>query len=253
MTQLLTLRVVNTLFGFFSPLIVLLQILLVLLAIPFLFILDAIFQALLPFLRMLGNVLTRLFPQQSNLQVESTAALDSLVQGLVNLTPYFRLLGVALVLLALGWWIARALNRRMNHAEEAMVAREPMGDAEQSELERPRPPRARRATPREIHAENIRRIYAALQAQAEKAGFGRREAETPNEYLPRLVAQFPEADAELGVITNAYVAVHYAQQEPTEAQVRQVRADWQRARERMAARTRAKPPTKSRESKGSGL
>jgi hypothetical protein len=231
-TRLLTLDAVNALFAFFSPLIIVLQIILVAIALPFLYLLDWVFRALLPLLSMLAGILTRLFPQQSDTNPGTSAVLENLMQGLVNLTPYLRLLGVIVVLLLVAWWIARALNKRMGRIEDEMIAREAMTERELFERETPRVPRVR-PTRREIHAESVRRIYAALQAQAEALGLGRREAETPNEYLPRLAARFPEFGGDLTTITNAYVAVHYAQQDATEAQVRELRSIWDRVRARM--------------------
>jgi hypothetical protein len=89
---------------------------------------------------------------------------------------------------------------------------------------------------REIEAENIRRIYAALLARCQAIGLPRREAETPFEFLPRLRAQFPQAASDLSALTEAYVAVHYAQTPATGAQVRAMRAVWQRLRGQLVRR-----------------
>jgi hypothetical protein len=91
---------------------------------------------------------------------------------------------------------------------------------------------------REIHAENVRRIYAALLAHAEMLGLKRREAETPFEFLPRLVAHFPDVSGDLHTITDAYVAVHYAQAPATEPQVRELRARWHKTRQAMTRAVR---------------
>jgi hypothetical protein len=94
-----------------------------------------------------------------------------------------------------------------------------------------RPPRLKRARRGEIAAENIRRIYAALLDRADRAGLPRHESETPFEFYPRLARAFPDAGTDLHAITDAYVAVHYAEHAATRAEVDSVRAAWTRARE----------------------
>jgi hypothetical protein len=84
--------------------------------------------------------------------------------------------------------------------------------------------------PHEVEAENIRRIYAALLARCQAIGLPRREAETPFEFLPRLEAQFPQAATDLSALTEAYVAVHYAQIPATNERVHAMRAVWRRLR-----------------------
>ena len=83
----------------------------------------------------------------------------------------------------------------------------------------------------------LRTQYAALLARAAVVGLPRREAETPFEFLPRLTAEFPNALSDLRALTEAYVAVHYAQQQATPGQVHEMRVVWQRLRKELVKRT----------------
>jgi hypothetical protein len=235
-TQFLTLKTIDALFAFLSPLGFVLQIILTLLSIPLFFLFTLLIDLLAPVLEFLINRLGKLFPQINFSNGESQRLITEAVQRLQPVIPYLRLVGVIVVILGLSWLIARALNRRMKWIEHEAYVSEAADDKEALELES----RARRpAAPfshREIHAENVRRIYAALLAHSEILGLKRREAETPFEFLPRLVSRFPDVAGDLHTITDAYVAVHYAQQPATESQVRALRGVWQ---ETQAAMTQA--------------
>lgn len=87
---------------------------------------------------------------------------------------------------------------------------------------------AGRGARRAYSAATVRRIYASLLALAEKCGVLRPPAETPFEYLPRLQNAFPGWDAELRVITGAYVDAHYGRVPDTEAELQALRDTWQR-------------------------
>lgn len=232
-TQLLTLRTVNALFAALAPVALIGEAILLIIALPIITVLDFLFRLISPLFKIFADFMSRFFPANQNSNPEATHTLDAVMQGFINIVPYLRLLGVILVLGVLAWWIARNLNKRMNRVEDEMFAHEPLTDTDTNGLSQPRRPRSSRFGRREIHAENVRRIYAALQAHAEDLGLKRNDAETPLEYLPRLCAQFPESNADLATLTNAYVAVHYAQQDPTEVQVRELRQVWLRLRDQM--------------------
>lgn len=234
-TQLLTLRAVNALFAALAPVALIGEAILLIIALPIIYVLDFIFHLLSPLFKMFADFFSRFFPANTTNNPQSNQAISSVMQGLINLAPYLRLLGVILVMGILAWWIARTLNKRMNRIEEEMSAHEPMTDAEAHGKPEARRPRSLHLSHREIQAENVRRIYAALQAHAESFGLKRLDAETPNEYLPRLAAQFPESNADLSAITSAYVAVHYAQQNPTQERVQELRQIWLRLRDQMKA------------------
>ena len=56
----------------------------------------------------------------------------------------------------------------------------------------------------------------------------RQVAETPYEFLPRLTAEFVEQSDDLRQITEAYVVVHYGEENATPHVVARVRAAWER-------------------------
>jgi hypothetical protein len=187
-----------------------------------------------PLFDLLANFLRSIAPTLRPSPEDSQEFVNGLARQLEFLLPYIRLLGVIVVVLLAGWLIARALTRRMNWAEEEMFQREELDERDQLQERRKRV-RPARPVRYEIHAENIRRIYAALLAHAQKSGLERRSAETPFEFLPRLTGCYPELSSELREITQAYVAVHYAEQTATDAQVRSLRALWQNVKAQMTA------------------
>jgi hypothetical protein len=77
----------------------------------------------------------------------------------------------------------------------------------------------------------IRRIYANLARLAAQRGFPRGEAETPYEFMRDLRAAFPTTEADERAITEAYVRVHYGEQEPSADDVAQVREAWERIKQ----------------------
>jgi hypothetical protein len=132
------------------------------------------------------------------------------------------------VVIGVGYLLARALNRRMKEIEGETYLRESIGadeDGAAGRRAREKKKTARRG-PASITAESIRRIYAALVLRAAEAGLPRRTAETPYEFLPRLEQTWPQETDEIRAITDAYVAVHYAEHQATEEEARQVRAAW---------------------------
>lgn len=232
-THILTLDAVNAFFAALAPLAIVIEILIAILAIPILLLVQVLLSALAPLFDLLRLTLSRIMPQLAEPADATLGLVNEVTRALENWAPYLRLAGVALTLAFLGWLIAQALNRRLQFYEQEMFTREADDEREGPGRASRRKPRPAPAPHREIHAENVRRIYAALQAHAESLGLKRREAETPLEFLPRLSARFPEVSPDLRAITEAYVAVHYAQQPATDTQVRELRAVWNRVRSGM--------------------
>lgn len=140
-----------------------------------------------------------------------------------------------LVLLALVWLVRRILRRRRVRGWSEGVEREslrmqPASLAEnlregwQRVVERVRqiglPPR--------YSAQSIRRIYASLVAYAGQLGHVRSDSETPFDFLPDLRHLFPEREADVDRITDAYVRVHYGQFPETQEEFREVYRSWER-------------------------
>jgi hypothetical protein len=73
---------------------------------------------------------------------------------------------------------------------------------------------------------SIRQIYASLVRLATACGFPRREAETPYEYMSTLHQAFAGCEAEVQLITEAYVRVHYGERSFPAAYVQRIRDAW---------------------------
>jgi hypothetical protein len=77
---------------------------------------------------------------------------------------------------------------------------------------------------------SIRRIYANLVLLAAELGYPRSEAQTPYEYLLVLYEALPESAAEVELITEAYVNAHYGQVPDTRQELQRIRDSWERVR-----------------------
>ncbi len=238
LTRLFTLDTVNALFRLLSPLGIVFAVLVTLIAIPFFYLFGLLLDLVAPLLQAFFQRLANLLPGLNVTPPDTVELVERVSRQIELLVPYLRLVGVILVVFLGGWLVARALNRRLHWHEDDMYEREALEERDALELERGKRPRPARPVRREIHDENVRRIYAALQAEAETLGLKRREAETPLEYLPRLIEHFPGNGDEFRVLTDAYVAVHYAQVPATDAQVNELRAVWRGLKQRIHAQQR---------------
>lgn len=229
LTQVLTLQTAETFFGLFWPLVLIFEAVLAVVLFAATLALSGIIDVLTPFFGQVGEMLDRFYhlPPQTN---EAAQQAVRVIGQLAFLVPYLRVLVIAALVFGVGLIIARALNRRMNQLEAETFVREHIGARETFAAARQQRVRAQAAPARALEAENVRRIYAALLAHVARLGLARRAAETPLEFLPRLSTHWPAAADDLRAITDAYVAVHYAQRPASSAQVRALRAVWQRVR-----------------------
>jgi multisubunit Na+/H+ antiporter MnhC subunit len=83
-----------------------------------------------------------------------------------------------------------------------------------------------------LAAVSIRRIYSNMVRMATEAGYPREETQTPYEYLAVLRQAFPESEAEVTIITEAYVNAHYGQVPDSHEEIQRIRDCWERARAR---------------------
>ncbi len=81
-----------------------------------------------------------------------------------------------------------------------------------------------------LAAVSIRRIYANLVRLSTREGYPRARAETPYEYLVTLRRALPGSEAEVQIITEAYVNAHYGQVPDTREELERIRACWERIR-----------------------
>jgi Na+-transporting methylmalonyl-CoA/oxaloacetate decarboxylase gamma subunit len=77
-----------------------------------------------------------------------------------------------------------------------------------------------------LAAARIRSIYRQMMALSEKMGAPRPASITPLEFLPRLETLFPEEQAGVDRITQAYVKVRYGEYPETMQEVEEVQAAW---------------------------
>lgn len=78
---------------------------------------------------------------------------------------------------------------------------------------------------------SVRHIYANLQRLAAARGFPRDEAQTPNDYLPTLLAAFPGQTEAIAHITAAYNAFEYGHVAAGDDEVAQLHAAWESIRQ----------------------
>lgn len=89
-----------------------------------------------------------------------------------------------------------------------------------------------------LSAITIQRIYANLVRLATKAGYPRLQAQTPYEYLETLHEALPGSEADVAVITEAYVNAHYGQVPDDREALRQIRECWERVQARGVDRSK---------------
>jgi hypothetical protein len=92
-----------------------------------------------------------------------------------------------------------------------------------------------------LAAVSIRRIYANLVRLATEGGYPRAEAQTPYEYLQTLCKAWPGSQEDLEVITDAYVDAHYGQVPDTREELQRIRECWQRVRSQEIREPREQP------------
>jgi hypothetical protein len=91
-----------------------------------------------------------------------------------------------------------------------------------------------------LSAISIRRIYANLVRLATGAGFPRGKTQTPYEYVRVLRKAFPDSEADVTVITEAYVNAHYGQVPDTHEGLQEIRDCWERVQAREVERQKKK-------------
>lgn len=224
----LTLDVVTGLLRLFAPVWSAAVAIVVLLTLPVAIVVGWLVDLLRPYFSTFESVfrtLGQLFPAAAASRSASSHAASSLA----FLVPYLKPLLALAALLIAGAWVAGALSRRIKQSEAEAFYRESLGEERYSDRDAPakKAKPSRRGLPH-ASAESIRRIYAALVARAGHAGLPRAIAETPYEYLPRLVEAWPAHAADFRAITEAYVDVHYGEREFAASDVSRLKAVWEK-------------------------
>ena len=135
---------------------------------------------------------------------------------------------------------ARALWRRLRRRAKAMshTLRERLRPPTDAAAPTAGPPpldlgRRRAVTPRE----QIRAYYLAAVRRAGQSGVPRADNATPLEYVRELKEHWPEAEAELDELTEAFVEARYSPRPIDHPMVARVKAEWKRLRERLRRAT----------------
>lgn len=121
------------------------------------------------------------------------------------------------------------------------------GNREQARaMPRPSSPLVRRWLPWRLlsPAQRVRLLYFQLLAAAEQRAAGRRVAETPDRFAPRLTATIVATEEEAAAIdrlTAAFVDVRYAGRAISAAESEQLRQTWKRLRAAFAPKAGEKP------------
>lgn len=84
-----------------------------------------------------------------------------------------------------------------------------------------------RLVPVEEPMVSVRALYRSFLKWGTKQGFPRALSQTPSEYLGLLGRRFPEEDAELGLITKAYLRARYSSNTPTSEEFAAAKKAWQ--------------------------
>ncbi|MGD8626432.1 MAG: DUF4129 domain-containing protein [Anaerolineae bacterium] len=87
-----------------------------------------------------------------------------------------------------------------------------------------------------LAAVSIRRIYANVVRLASDAGYPRARSQTPYEYLPTLYRALPGSEADVQLITEAYVNAHYGQVPDSREELQRIRTCWEQIRARGAVK-----------------
>lgn len=232
--QFFTLDAATWFLGLFSPLWFVVEIILLIIAIPASYLAAFLVDLLRPLFTNLSQLFQGLLRAVPENQARDNSTFDQLNAMFNSLAPVLRTVGLLIVILVIGYFLARAINRRMVKSESEAYEREAL----ESEDETARTRRAflPKKTPplhraRQHGVETIRRIYAAMVARAEEAGLPRKVAETPYEFSPRLQGAWQDQSSDVSAITEAYVAVHYAEHDATDEEVDRVRTAWKRIEE----------------------
>ncbi len=234
--QFFTLDAATWLLSLLSPLWMVGGFILLLIAIPASYLAAFLVDLLRPLFTGLGQLFQGLLRAVPENRAEDTSTFDQLNAMLNGIVPVLRTVAVLIAILIIGYFLARAINRRMVKIESETYEREALDSEDETARARraflpKKKPALRRA--RQIGAETIRRIYAAMVGRAEEAGLPRKVAETPYEFSPRLQSVWQDHSSDVGAITEAYVAVHYAEHDATDEEVGRVRQAWERIKEKV--------------------
>jgi hypothetical protein len=90
--------------------------------------------------------------------------------------------------------------------------------------------------------ERILYYYWSILKRAERWGLSRRPAQTPHEYRVSLEPHLPDAGAEMGELTEAFIEARYSQHPVYAAGAQSVKDDWQKVKRSLRTAEQHPPP-----------
>jgi len=84
-------------------------------------------------------------------------------------------------------------------------------------------------------------LYRRLLKWGARKGYTRNPAQTPNEYLERLLETWPQAAIDLSLITESFVRTCYGKAAPTKAELHDLNESWKRISQNRYTRQAGKP------------
>jgi hypothetical protein len=239
--------------GWLSPILTLLGIALAAIAIFFLWLIDGLLSLLSidlsAFERSVRATLERLSealalsppPSTPGVEADARPILSALQ---VAIAVGFPLLVVGLVLLFTWYRKRRAGLREADDARESLLSARAVGENLRAMLRDGLDRLGELAGlvnrfglgARFLAAVSIRRIYANVVRLASEAGYPRARSQTPYEYLPILYRALPGSEADVRLITEAYVNAHYGQVPDTREELQRIRTCWEQIRARGAVK-----------------
>jgi hypothetical protein len=155
-----------------------------------------------------------------------------------------------LIVLLFTWWrIQRERDRGTDESRESLFSTDILARSLLSLLESGRDRLGQLVglvdqfglSSRLLSAITIQRIYANLVRLAAKGGYPRDPAQTPYEYVETLSKAFPGRDAEVALITDAYVSSHYGQVPDSREELERIRQCWARVQAQGSTRLQPEP------------
>jgi hypothetical protein len=238
--------------GWFSPLLIVLQVIILVVAWAMFAVLGWLFSWLNMDWNSIGDRLDALLDEFVDLGApltptpgQETEGVTQLL-GMVQAGAIFALIAVVILLVTFfTWWrVQRSRPQGEDETRESLLSGRVLAHGLLSSLQGGRD-RLRELAglvdrfgvgPQLLSAISIRRIYANLVRLATKSGYPRLQSQTPYEYLATLYQALPGSEHDVQVITDAYVNAHYGDLPDSREELQRIRDCWQRIRAQGARR-----------------
>lgn len=228
--------------GWFSPVLIVLETVVVAVGVLLIALLDLIFRLLPldwePFKNQLEELLSGFRQPTQPLTLPSGGESASPTLGIAKAGITIAVVAaiVALVVLFTWWRLSRTQRGEVDESRESLFSSKALAQHLRDMLQVGRDRLGDLAGlvdrfglgSRLLSAISIRRIYANLVRLATQAGYPRTQAQTPYEYLEILDEALPGGEADAKLITDAYVQAHYGQVPDNREELDRIRDAWER-------------------------